>query len=217
MDSNELNVFAAAMRKTETGRYDPKNRATNYVGWDDGRGTRLVGSYSIPEDYWPMLAATAGMPGARWQDPSAQDRVMKGVFNLLYEEYQDWRLVAVAWKAGQDVADNLLNDPTGLQREKTGNLAKFVDTVMADAKNYEGPELPMPEEGSTAPTNPFTVGNNATDTPATGNASTKPGDMVRSVLVTMRDAQRRRSPIGDPAVDDTMVTEEQQIEPEVTL
>ena len=215
MENNELNIFAAAMRKTETGKYDPKHRATNYIGWDSTRGTRLVGSYSIPEDYWPVLAAKAGLPGARWQDPTAQDRVMKGVFQELYAEYQDWRLVAVAWKAGQDVADNLLNDPTGLQREKTGNLAKFVETVMADAKEYQGPELPEPAEGEMASTNPFFAGNNQTDTPATGNSSTKPGDMVRSVLVTMRDAQRRRSSIGDP--DDTMVVEEEQIDPEVVV
>ena len=193
---SEVDIFAAAMRKTETGRYDPKFRATSYVGWDSVSETRLVGSYSIPEAQWGILADQAGLPGARWQDPAAQDIVMKTIFTQLFEEYQDWRLVAVAWKAGQEVADNLVNDPSGLQREKTGNLKKYVDTVIADAKTYQGPELPMPEEGQETSTNPFAIAKTFGSSQQ-GAASPKPGDMVRNTLITMRDSQRKRPPMEE--------------------
>ena len=211
MEGNELNIFAAAMRKAETGQYEEKHRQTSYVGWDDRRATRLVGSYAIPETDWPAIAAHAGLPGARWQDPAAQDRVVKGVFADLFEQYQDWRLVAVAWKAGQEVADQVQADPTALSREPTGALAKFTDTVMNEAKTYQGPALPVPNEGQPEVVNPFTQMVPEAANSTIGASSVKPGDMVRSILFTMRDNQRNKAAAAPEVATEETVSDKADI------
>lgn len=61
---------------------------------------RARGRYQIMETIWPAWAREAGIGGADWRDPAAQDRVAKYKMSQYYRQFGSWDLVAVAWFAG---------------------------------------------------------------------------------------------------------------------
>ncbi len=104
-----LNDFATAVRVAEHGT-DEKKHYLFYGDWLPRAGTRLLGAYKIPAKQWAQLSAQAGVAGADWRDPNAQDVVAKEHFARLYNRYQSWEPVAVAWKAGEDLADAMVSN-----------------------------------------------------------------------------------------------------------
>lgn len=106
--SETLDNFAIAVRVAEHGK-DAKANYTFYGDWLPNRKTRLLGAYKIPANQWAELAASAGVAKADWRSSAVQDVVAKEQFARLYGKYQDWQLVALAWKAGEDAADKLVN------------------------------------------------------------------------------------------------------------
>lgn len=95
---------------------------------------RLLGAYGIPSDNWEALAEDAGYAGARWQDPRAQDAVVEYTFQRLYQKYGDWRLVAAAWKAGEEAADVIAQYPQLLKEKSMAPLKAYISQVMSHAR-----------------------------------------------------------------------------------
>jgi hypothetical protein len=126
----ELDVFARAIRAAESGSPEGNYEAVR------GRirnGARLIGAYGVASDEWDRLAEEAGYRGAKWRSQAAQDAVVKKTFEYLYDKYQDWRLVAVAWKAGEEVADAIAADPDLLRRKELAPVKNYASQVMGAA------------------------------------------------------------------------------------
>ena len=104
MAMDQLETFMAAIRKLESGSLEGNYTA---IGVPTRTGHRARGAYQIMEQYWDGWAAEAGIAGADWRDPLAQDRVARYKFTQYYERYGDWRLVAIAWFAGPGRANTV--------------------------------------------------------------------------------------------------------------
>lgn len=198
-------TFAAAVRAAESG--SPKGNYEQIKG--HVRGTRLLGAYGIPGDEWSQMAADMGLEGARWNDPRAQDLVAKRYFDTLYRKYGDWRLVAVAWKAGENFADALTQNPSILNEPDYKPLKDYVGQVMRAAREdieMNQPELPDGSPVEAGRFQPTLRGLEPTQSP-TRNAE----DSLRKILTGMRDRVRSRAQAAEEQVEPE--AEPQQQEP----
>lgn len=89
--------FMAGLRRTETGAYSGQYTAINPRG--------AVGAYQMTSANFYRWSAEYGLSGADWRDPAVQDYVVRRTLDRYYSRYRDWELVAVAWFAGEPVAD----------------------------------------------------------------------------------------------------------------
>ena len=78
-----------------------------------GKKSDDLGKYGISSSSWVQWAAAAGLPGAKWNDPAAQDKVAAYIGNDLYHRLGSWGLVAVAWEFGTGVAQTYKNQGFG--------------------------------------------------------------------------------------------------------
>lgn len=99
----DLSRFMAATRMAETG--SPEG---NYdlVGPLQG-GYQGRGAYQISAQNWDIWTRDAGIAGADWRSPDAQDLVAATVMQRMFQRYGNWELVAAAWIGGPQTADQL--------------------------------------------------------------------------------------------------------------
>ena len=93
MSATQIDSFMASIRTIESGgRYTVLGPQTRYG--------RPRGAYQILDSNWAAWAKEAGIAGADWRDPRAQDRVARYKMLQYYRAYGSWDAVAVAWFAG---------------------------------------------------------------------------------------------------------------------
>lgn len=143
-----LSSFLSAIRMQEGGgalsEYD-------MIGKRVG-GSRPLGAYQILESQWPTLATRAGLPGARWQDPAAQDRVAAVRAEELFNAFGSWDLVALAWIGGSESVRKVLqrgyDGPKSIQNPI---IREYVSGFQTHAKELRGnPEGVKPIRSSGA-------------------------------------------------------------------
>lgn len=93
----ERERFMAALRQTETGSFNGYYTAIHPRG--------AVGAYQMSTQNFNKWSAEYGLDGADWRDPAVQDYIVRRRVDELYSRYQEWDLVAVAWFAGEPIAD----------------------------------------------------------------------------------------------------------------
>ena len=99
-----IDSFMAAIRMQETGTYEG-----DYIAQGSMQGgDRSIGAYGIMSQNWKAYAAAAGIPGANWRDPAAQDIVARAKMEADFQRYGSWSLVAVAWYSGNAAADRVV-------------------------------------------------------------------------------------------------------------
>lgn len=131
---DELEAFMSSIRMAQTGTPDAPmfERVTGRSGT-----ARLLGPYGIRSDEWEELSAVTGIKGAPWQDKYAQEAVVRHQLTRLYNQYGKWDVVAVAWRAGEDVA-NRVNEGETLSQVIKGDgvtqLQNWVNDTMAGAQ-----------------------------------------------------------------------------------
>ena len=124
-----LEEFMYAIGKLESGgNY-------NAVGPNTGSTYgRARGKYQIMETIWPGWAKEAGIPGASWKDPEAQERVARYKMNQYFQRFGRWDLVAVAWFAGPGRAAEAqrkgIESVGGLKDVIGTSVTKYVQTIM---------------------------------------------------------------------------------------
>ncbi len=103
MTTTDLGRFMASIRAAETGT--PEG---NYdlIGPMQG-GYQGRGAYQISAQNWDMWTKDAGIPGADWRSPDAQDLVAGSMMQRMFQRYGNWELVAAAWIGGPQTADAL--------------------------------------------------------------------------------------------------------------
>lgn len=87
----------AALRRTETGSFNGYYTAIHPRG--------AVGAYQMSTQNFAKWSAEYGLGGADWRDPAVQDYIVRRRVDELFARYQEWDLVAVAWFAGEPIAD----------------------------------------------------------------------------------------------------------------
>lgn len=135
MAMEELETFMAAIRKLESGSLQGDYGA---IGVPTSDGSRARGAYQIMDKYWDAWAAEAGIRGAQWRDPLAQDRVARYKFTQYYQTYGDWRLVAIAWFAGPGRANAVakagLSSVAGIADANGTTIGKYVQVIANNMK-----------------------------------------------------------------------------------
>ena len=132
-----LDLFMAAIRALESGGGDPRGDYTA-VGPPTGKYGRARGAYQIMEKIWPGWAAEAGIPGADWRDPAAQDRVARYKMTQYFNKYGRWDAVAVAWFAGPGrVKDYLEGRADGVSDVTGTTVPKYVQIVNEHMQEFK--------------------------------------------------------------------------------
>jgi len=85
-------------------RYLDSIRSDSDRSQDEDTGNSRLTAYAISEDMWDMWAAAAGLPGADYRDKTAANRVAAWAARALYDEFQNWGLVAIGWRYGAATA-----------------------------------------------------------------------------------------------------------------
>ena len=143
--AEDLSKFMYAIGKLESGGNH------NAVGPDTGSTYgRARGKYQIMETIWPGWAKEAGIPGADWRDPEAQERVARYKMSQYYQRFGRWDLVAVAWFAGPGRAAKAkregIDSVGGLSDMLGTSVAKYVRKTM----DYMGVAPVQAEDSFTA-------------------------------------------------------------------
>jgi len=71
-----------------------------------------LGAYGILDINWKKWAKEAGLEGADWHDPKAQDTVARFKVQQYFDRFNSWDAVSVAWFAGPNKAKELVNNGT---------------------------------------------------------------------------------------------------------
>ena len=87
-----LGGFLAALRAMNSG----------YSGQFREGDVTVFGAYGMLLENWSEWSAEAGLVGADYRDPAAQDSVAGYWANKFHRRYGNWNLVSGAWFAGQD-------------------------------------------------------------------------------------------------------------------
>jgi len=223
---SDLLTFMAATRRLESGSFEGNYGAR---GRTIPSGNYARGAYQIMSHIWGGWAAAAGIPGADPYSKEAQDRVARYQMTRYYNQWNNWKLVAVAWYSGGSRAESIHrrfgSDATDAEiRSVVGSSIldysqKVVDRYAAEAPESEwgrsvglvplggegGSPLP-PEEGMpTDGEEPESLFRNE----SVYNA----GQTMRNVLGQMADAQSvggRRLSIED--VETQRITSPDEVE-----
>ena len=194
-----VEVFAEGIRRAESGTADGDYQAVRGLV----RGTaRLLGAYGIPSDNWAEMAEDAGLTGARWRDARAQDAVATATFTRLYAKYRDWRLVAVAWKGGEVLADAVADNPPILSDPSLKPVKGYATSVM---QNVQEKITVNPDSGVEREFFPTTFDNMTPRITVEGEVprgtvggGDEAEDVLRRRLYAMRDRVRNQA-VPDPA------------------
>ena len=94
LDDTSLKQVQVSLRK-----YKP-----DYAGPVGADGARRLGVYGFSSVHWANWSAAAGLPGADWRDPVAQDKVAEYILDRYRTEFGTKKLISTAWAAGPDAA-----------------------------------------------------------------------------------------------------------------
>lgn len=129
----DIEVFMQALRQFESGdNYEALGKILK-------DGSRARGAYQIMDKFWAGWAAEAGLSGADWRDPAAQDAVARYKITKYFRELGDWRLVMTAWFAG-------LGTARIAQREGFGIVGRRQDANGTSVTDYIGRVMGLMEE-----------------------------------------------------------------------
>ncbi|WP_240732074.1 D-Ala-D-Ala carboxypeptidase family metallohydrolase [Egibacter rhizosphaerae] len=117
----EIDEFLESIAQVESG-------GQYHIRGPQTRHGQPLGKYQILDSNWDNWAAEAGIPGADWRDPQAQDRVAQHKMLEYYQQFGSWDGVAVAWFAGPGRAHRWNQD--------SSSVANIADTLGTSVEQY---------------------------------------------------------------------------------
>ena len=135
MAYDQIENFMAAIRRVESGSYDGDYGA---MGSYTGPAGRALGAYQIMEGNWAAWSTEAGMPGANWRDPYAQDAVARYKMGQYYNMFGSWELAGIAWFAGPGTAATAAKEGYGAVVEINDTLGTTVGDYLRRLDEYMG-------------------------------------------------------------------------------
>ena len=193
----QLEKFKASMRQAQVGVSEDKRAYQKVVG--QANGVPLLGPYAIRSDEWADLSAAAGIEGARWQDRGAQEAVMSHQLTRLYNKFDGkWDGVALAWKAGEDVAQRVVIEGEPIASVIKGSGADTLQLYVNDVIQPIQDEEPGPTDFASAATynGPFANASLVSEAPQQTRKRRDPGEVVSGRLTQMRNNQMKQKEVG---------------------
>ena len=116
-DSNPalIDMYIKALKMQESsGDYQVLHTPSVIEDAYTGKPVRVqgLGAYGILDINWNKWAKEAGLEGADWHDPKAQDTVARFKVQQYFNRFNSWDAVSVAWFAGPNKAKELVNNGT---------------------------------------------------------------------------------------------------------
>lgn len=116
-DSNPalIDMYIEALKMQESsGDYQVLHTPSVIEDAYTGKPVRVqgLGAYGILDINWKKWAKEAGIEGADWHDPKAQDTVARFKVQQYFNRFNSWDAVSVAWFAGPNKAKDLVNNGT---------------------------------------------------------------------------------------------------------
>lgn len=148
-------------------------------GGDYNIATPALGAYQIMPENWNGWATEAGISGANWRDPAAQDRVARYKAQQYYARYGNWDLVAAAWFAGPSAADLAAKQGIGAIGTRSDSLGTSVTEYL---ERYREASLSVPDITPTGAA-PQPIGGSMA--PAIPGLTNDPNTGVRSNLMNI--------------------------------
>ena len=161
-----LEMYLEALKMQESsGNYQAIHKPSIIEDAYTGKPVRVqaLGAYGILDINWKKWAKQAGVKGAEWHDPQAQDTVAKFKVQEYFNKFGSWDAVSVAWFAGPKKANRLVNNGTinfDLTDSNGQSIKDYVDEmnikVGEELMNMEVPmeTFTMPSTVSGPPTPP---------------------------------------------------------------
>ena len=145
MDSNPaiIDMYLSALRERESsGNYQVLHAVSIIEDLATGKPIRVqgLGAYGILDINWAGWAKEAGIEGADWHDPIAQDTVAKFKVQQYFNKYNSWDAVSVAWFAGPGKADTLTEGGT-INFDESDNQGLSVREYVDSMNNLVSEEL----------------------------------------------------------------------------
>ncbi len=168
MDSNPaiIDMYLSALRQRESsGNYQVLHAVSIIEDLATGKPIKVqgLGAYGILDINWNKWAKQAGVEGADWHDPVAQDTVAKFKVQEYFNKYNSWDAVSVAWFAGPGKANTLVKEGT-INFDESDNqglsVREYVDSmnnlISEELMNIEVPieTFTPPQMIAGPPTNP---------------------------------------------------------------
>ena len=110
-----IDMYIEALKKQESsGDYQVLHTPSVIEDAYTGKPVRVqgLGAYGILDINWKKWAKEAGLEGADWHDPVAQDTVARFKVQQYFNRFNSWDAVSVAWFAGPNKAKDLVNNGT---------------------------------------------------------------------------------------------------------
>ncbi len=124
-----LGGYLAALKELHGGRYQAQSKEN---------GVTPFGAYGMLMENWAQWSDEAGLGGASYTDPAAQDSVAGYWATRLFQRYGDWDMVSGAWFAGQDQADKLMRE--GRSTFRNQRITDFQNAMKESReRNVEAP------------------------------------------------------------------------------
>ena len=148
---NMIGLYLEALKEKESsGDYQVLHNPSIITDINTGKPIRVqaLGAYGILDINWDVWSKQAGLEGADWHDPKAQDIVARFKVQEYFNKYNSWDLVSIAWFAGSKKADRVMNNGES-NLDKTDNTGQSIQEYVNAMNNLIGQELmniEVPEE-----------------------------------------------------------------------
>lgn len=152
MDSNPaiIDMYLSALRQRESsGNYQVLHAVSIIEDLATGKPIRVqgLGAYGILDINWNKWSKQAGVEGADWHDPVAQDAVAKYKVQEYFNKYGSWEAVSVAWFSGEGNANKLVKNGTIDYSASDSNgqtIENYVDEMNTKiSEEFMNMEVPM--------------------------------------------------------------------------
>jgi hypothetical protein len=152
MDTNPalIDMFLEALKMQESsGNYQVLHTPSVIEDAYTGKPVRVqgLGAYGILDINWKKWAKEAGLQGADWHDPKAQDTVAKFKVQQYFDRFNSWDAVSVAWFAGPNKAKQLVDNGTinfDLTDANGQSIKDYVDEMNTKiSEEFMTMEVPM--------------------------------------------------------------------------
>tara|TARA_R100000734_G_C3308764_1_gene99410 strand:- start:782 stop:1480 length:699 start_codon:yes stop_codon:yes gene_type:complete len=156
---NMIGLYLEALKQKESsGDYQVLHNPTTIIDITTKKPIRVqaLGAYGILDINWNKWSKEAGLEGADWHDPKAQDIVARFKVQEYFNKYNSWDLVSIAWFAGSKKADRVMNNgETNLDgTDSTGQSIQEYVNAMNNLIGVELMNIEIPMETFTMPGTP---------------------------------------------------------------
>ena len=188
-----LEMYLEALKMQESsGNYQAIHKPSIIEDAYTGKPIRVqaLGAYGILDINWKKWAKQAGVKGADWHDPQAQDAVAKFKVQQYFNKFGSWDAVSVAWFAGPNKAKDLVNNGT-INFDLTDSNGQSIKDYVDEMNIKVGEELMTMELPMETFTIPSTVAG-----PPTSPVITKQKDMQQVFAAQILDAMTKANAGG---------------------